>query len=74
MLFCRIYFIKKFIFVIFLTNYSSPHTPDSILREFRATADKRVSKSELLLLLESISCKRPNYRELLEEIKYILER
>ncbi|KAL7744586.1 hypothetical protein ACLKA6_017100 [Drosophila palustris] len=52
----------------------SPYTPDTILREFRATADKRRSDEELLFLLESISCKRPNYRELLDEIKYILER
>ncbi|XP_034489725.1 gamma-tubulin complex component 2 homolog isoform X2 [Drosophila innubila] len=52
----------------------SPYTPDTILREFRATADKRLSDGELLFLLESISCKRPNYRELLDEIKIILER
>ncbi|KAH8386582.1 hypothetical protein KR093_001330, partial [Drosophila rubida] len=53
---------------------SSPLTPEKILREFRATADKRLSDSELLALLESISCKRDNCRQVIDEIGYVLGR
>ncbi|XP_034119668.1 gamma-tubulin complex component 2 homolog isoform X2 [Drosophila albomicans] len=49
-------------------------TPEKILREFRATADKRLTDSELLALLESISSKRINSRQVLDEITYVLER
>lgn len=54
--------------------YRTPYTPEKILREFRATVDKRRPDRELLSLLESISCKRPNYREVLAEITSTLER
>ncbi|KAH8274889.1 hypothetical protein KR044_009347, partial [Drosophila immigrans] len=52
----------------------SPLTPEKILREFRATADKRLRDSELLALLEIISCKRANYRQVLDEIAFVLGR
>ncbi|XP_032597253.1 gamma-tubulin complex component 2 homolog isoform X2 [Drosophila grimshawi] len=62
------------VLAILIDETQAKHTPDSIIREFRATADKRRSNRELLLLLESISCKRPNYRNVLDEIRSMLER
>ncbi|ALC49943.1 Grip84, partial [Drosophila busckii] len=52
----------------------APHTSESILREFRATVGNRLSNRKLLLLLQSISHKRPNHREVLKEISHTLER
>ncbi|XP_030569333.1 gamma-tubulin complex component 2 homolog isoform X3 [Drosophila novamexicana] len=57
-----------------IAESQTPYTPEKILREFRATVDKRRPDRELLSLLESISCKRPNYREVLAEITSTLER
>ncbi|EDW06103.2 gamma-tubulin complex component 2 homolog isoform X1 [Drosophila mojavensis] len=56
-----------------IAESQTPYTPDKILREFRATVDKRLSDRELLFLLESISSKRPNCREVLDEISDTLE-
>ncbi|KAH8396173.1 hypothetical protein KR222_004543, partial [Zaprionus bogoriensis] len=52
----------------------APFTPESILREFRATADKRLTDTELIALLKTICFKRPNHSAVLAEITYILER
>ncbi|KAH8421333.1 hypothetical protein KR009_002058, partial [Drosophila setifemur] len=52
----------------------APYTPDSILREFRATHEKRLPLQDLLNVLVSISRKRPNYQEVINEITQILRR
>ncbi|KAH8288930.1 hypothetical protein KR054_012439, partial [Drosophila jambulina] len=49
-----------------------PYTSDSILREFRATDDKRLSADELVEILTTISKKRPNCDEVAAEVKQVL--
>ncbi|KAH8340783.1 hypothetical protein KR059_006884, partial [Drosophila kikkawai] len=51
----------------------TPYTPDSILREFRATDDKRLSVDELVGILKTISQKRPNCDEVAAEVKQVLK-
>ncbi|XP_016977059.1 gamma-tubulin complex component 2 homolog isoform X2 [Drosophila rhopaloa] len=51
----------------------APYTPDSILREFRATHEKRLPIHELLQVLVIISRKRPNFEQVITEIKQILK-
>ncbi|XP_030382102.1 gamma-tubulin complex component 2 homolog isoform X2 [Scaptodrosophila lebanonensis] len=57
-----------------IAESGSYKTPESILREFRATRGSRKSDNELVSLLRSISRKRPNCQEVLDEIKQTLER
>ncbi|KAH8325832.1 hypothetical protein KR067_008769, partial [Drosophila pandora] len=51
----------------------SSFTPDSILREFRATNERRLPSHELLQVLVTISRKRPEFKEVTAEITEILK-
>ncbi|KRK06576.1 gamma-tubulin complex component 2 homolog isoform X2 [Drosophila yakuba] len=52
----------------------SPLTPEDIVREFRATSERRLPLCDLLQLLVSISESRPNFIEVTKEIADILQR
>lgn len=65
---------NRIYFSIWNYSRSAPFSPETILREFRATADKRLSDSELVKLLKAICFKRSNHNQILSEILYILER
>ncbi|XP_033171232.1 gamma-tubulin complex component 2 homolog isoform X1 [Drosophila mauritiana] len=56
-----------------ISESQSPLTPESIIREFRATSDRRLPACELINVLKSISEKRPNFAEVTEEISDILQ-
>ncbi|KMZ10638.1 gamma-tubulin complex component 2 homolog isoform X2 [Drosophila simulans] len=55
-----------------ISESQSPLTPEGIIREFRATSDRRLPACELINVLKSISEKRPNFEEVTEEISHIL--
>ncbi|XP_017087980.1 gamma-tubulin complex component 2 homolog isoform X2 [Drosophila bipectinata] len=50
----------------------TPITPDDIIREFRATYDRRLSVDKLIDVLVTISRKRPQFLEVTKEITEIL--
>lgn len=54
-------------------SHRSPLTPESIIREFRATSDRRLPACDLIKVLVSISEKRPNFAEVTKEISHILQ-
>ncbi|EDW56163.1 GM22736 [Drosophila sechellia] len=56
-----------------ISESQSPLTPEIIIREFRATSDRRLPACELINVLKSISEKRPNFAEVTEEISHILQ-
>ncbi|XP_016949576.1 gamma-tubulin complex component 2 homolog isoform X2 [Drosophila biarmipes] len=57
-----------------ISETQSPYTPESILREFRATNERRLPLQELLRILVTISGKRPNFHEVTAEVEDILKR
>nr|NP_001162798.1 Gamma-tubulin ring protein 84, isoform E [Drosophila melanogaster]ACZ95332.1 Gamma-tubulin ring protein 84, isoform E [Drosophila melanogaster] len=56
-----------------ISESQSPLTPESIIREFRATSDRRLPACDLIKVLVSISEKRPNFAEVTKEISHILQ-
>ncbi|XP_017066983.1 gamma-tubulin complex component 2 homolog isoform X2 [Drosophila eugracilis] len=50
------------------------YSPDDIIREFRATTDKRLPLHELLHMLISISGRRPNCADVTNEVTDVLNR
>ncbi|XP_043658163.1 gamma-tubulin complex component 2 homolog isoform X2 [Drosophila teissieri] len=57
-----------------ISESQSSLTPEAIVREFRATSERRLPLCELLQLLVSISENRPNFVEVTKEIADILQR
>ncbi|XP_039496870.1 gamma-tubulin complex component 2 homolog isoform X2 [Drosophila santomea] len=57
-----------------ISESQSSLTPEDIVREFRATSERRLPLCELLQLLVSISESRPNFIQVTREIADILHR
>ncbi|XP_037723881.1 gamma-tubulin complex component 2 homolog isoform X3 [Drosophila subpulchrella] len=57
-----------------ISESRAPYTPEGILREFRATSERRLPLQDLLCILVNISGKRPNFNEVTAEVTDILQR